>query len=83
MKLNMGCGDGCGAGFDITDMVRNSPTGEWTSFSVNLSCFADAGLKTDSVNTVMQLSTGGAAAISIHSAAIENATAPKACPAKI
>ncbi len=80
MTISMGCGDGCGANLDISKLVADLPAGKWTNSSIPLSCFAGAGLKTDHVNTVLQLTTAQTASLAIHSASISENNTQSACP---
>ncbi len=82
IAIGMGCGDGCGAQLDISDLVTDLSEGEWTTSSVQLSCFTGAGLKPDTINTAFQLTSESKATISLHSATIVKSIEKGTCPAK-
>ncbi|NNE58309.1 MAG: glycoside hydrolase family 3 protein [Hellea sp.] len=80
MIATMGCGDGCGASLDISDIISSLPEGEWANTAIPVRCFANAGLDTENVNTVLQLTNESAAIVALHSAEIINTGTPASCP---
>ncbi len=81
MQLSMGCGDGCGAEMDITNLVSNLPKGQWTETQIPISCFKTAGLETSHVNQALNLTTSSKARVTLHAATLKTASNPLiSCP---
>lgn len=80
MSLSMGCGEGCGGALDVSKMLKNLPANEWTTSSISLTCFANAGLEPAKVETLLKLETESAASVAIHSAKITPSGDSAHCP---
>ncbi len=57
--LRMGCQYPCRGEVDITDYLRQVPLGEWTTLSLDLKCFADAGAEMRRIDSPFSLFTEG------------------------
>lgn len=64
-QLAMDCGAGCGAEVPVAEAWRKLPVGEWQKFSVDLRCFATAGLNPESVTAPFTLQANGALDVSL------------------
>lgn len=80
MTLSMGCGEECGATLNASGILRKIPVGDWATTTVPMSCFVAAGLKTDGIETMLDLTTDAKASIAIHSVDIIASDESRSCP---
>jgi beta-glucosidase len=65
VSISMACGADCVASIPVAAAFKTRPVGEWQKFSVDLQCFADVGLKVDSVTAPFILQSRGLLDISL------------------
>jgi len=80
MVATMGCGDGCSANLDISDIVSSLPKGKWAKSVIPLACFQNAGLKIDNIKTVFQLTADSQTRMAIYDASLGTTDKSKSCP---
>lgn len=66
----MDCGYPCVGALPIESRLENMTEGEWTSLSIDLQCFADAGVDLSKVDTPLALVTDGELTLSFSNIAI-------------
>jgi beta-glucosidase len=78
--LSMGCGQGCGGGVDVADLLRGLPPGEWQSLRVRLRCFAEAGADMTRIEVPVRISTAGRLTLAVAGVELVPATGELECP---
>ena len=71
LMLGMGCGEGCGADIDITDLATRLPEGQWSETKIALACFENAGLDIVNVTQSLRLTADKPARLTLHAATLE------------
>jgi len=80
VRLGMQCGDTCAAAVPLTATLRSAPVGQWTTLTLPLNCFVQAGLDPKRVTAPFTLESDGALALSISGVRYTSAGAGGACP---
>jgi beta-glucosidase len=78
--LSMGCGEGCGGGVDVADLLRGLSPDEWQSLRVRLRCFAEAGADMTRIDIPVRLSTAGGLTLGVAAVELVPATGELECP---
>ena len=73
VMVGMICGDECASRIDVTDLLQDSPVGEWQTVIVRLSCFADVGIYLTHVTTPFLIVTDGELALRFADVRLESA----------
>jgi beta-glucosidase len=66
VSAGMGCGQDCGAEFDLTAALRTAPVGEWHTLSVDLQCFSEGGADLSLVLVPFYLASSGELDLDLH-----------------
>ena len=71
IRLSMLCGDGCSGA-----VQPKPPIGQWTTTTIPLACFVQAGLKPESLTTPLHISGGESLSITLHNAKLTPTNVP-------
>ncbi|RBP48725.1 exo-1,4-beta-glucosidase [Arenicella xantha] len=80
VTLTMQCGDDCAGAIDIADPLTAMPLNEWHELSINLRCFAEAGVQLATVTRPIELATKGDLQLSFSDITIAPSDSATACP---
>ncbi len=67
----MDCGTGCSASVPLGQMLGEVAPGEWTTVTVDLGCFIEAGARLDRLETPFRLHTAGRTTLSLSDVRLE------------
>ncbi len=70
VSVRMDCGWPCSASVDLTTYLQNLAVGEWQELSIPLSCFVNAGLDVEIVNTPLVIEAQGPFTMTLSRAAL-------------
>ena len=79
VRMGMACGADC----DATYPVPAAPVGEWQTFAVRLSCFADLGVDLTSVSAPLIFTSDASNTLSVSFAGLVTSPGGTACPAAL
>ena len=77
--VSMGCGEGCSGTYDLNNKINSIEEGSWTTTSIPLACFIDAGLKPTSINTTLKFDSPAKGKITLHGSKITKSDQAKNC----
>ncbi len=80
VRLELGCGSGCGSAVDLTATLDGAAIGEWRTLKVKLACLRDAGADVARVIEPFALSTAGRLRLSLSSVQLASDPAGAVCP---
>ncbi|HZR36881.1 MAG TPA: exo 1,3/1,4-beta-D-glucan glucohydrolase [Nevskia sp.] len=80
VRLELGCGPGCGSAVDLAPTLNGVALGEWHTLKVKLACLRDAGADVARVMEPFALSTAGSLRLSLSSVQLASDPAGAVCP---
>lgn len=78
IELAMSCGEECNGGIDITSWLSGQAIDEWSTISVALKCFTNAGLIADKVTTGFSIASNENSILSFGNVQLQNSGADTA-----
>lgn len=76
--IKMGCGYPCASNADITKLLKALTPQQWVRLSIDLECFASAGLNVQNVDTPFLITTRGEMSLAIADVSLVSGLGPEA-----